>query len=150
MDDTVLTGALSGIVGGIAHNIITWLFYLLGITTKTYLHLGAALFLDNPRPEGVELIVGALVDLGTVTILGITLTYMLIFTGKDYWLFKGLGYGLLVWLIVQGLINPLVMSAEVIPADINTVLVFLLGHLAGATSATYYIVHYRKLPVRKI
>lgn len=147
MNDTAVTAASSGIVGGIAHNIVTWPFYLLGITTKTYIHMNAALFLGKPRPEGVELLVGVLVDLGLVSILGLILTLIFIFTGKDYWLFKGLGYGILVWLIVQGLVNPMIMPAGVIPTDMNTVLVFLLGHLVGATSASYFIVHYRKLPV---
>ena len=111
MHDTMITAILTGIVGGLAHSIVTWTFYLLDITTKTYTHINASLFLGTPQPEGVELLVGALVDLGLVSILGLILTLIFIFTGKDYWLYKGLGYGILVWLVVQGLINPMVMPA---------------------------------------
>ncbi|MEW6426062.1 MAG: hypothetical protein AB1523_15225 [Bacillota bacterium] len=104
MRDTVALGILSGLIGNLAKNISNYFLWRTGHTEVLYGHLAGSMF---AAPEDVHetgnLVIGQLFDMVMGAGLGVPMVYLLKKTGKDYYLLKGAGTGLLAWGLLYGL-----------------------------------------------
>lgn len=131
MRDSVLIGAVSGLIGGVVMLALNLILFVTGITAVSQLHQGARAVL----PPGVALESAPALALGAVetfliaAILGVAAVYFLRATGRDYAWLKGLLYGAAAWFLLYGLLGPLVIPMPVLRPDLATSVSLLAGHL---------------------
>ena len=103
--DSIVMGALAGLVGNLAKEVIVWPMYFLGWLHYPFVYLAASYFVDRSSIHNpLSLAKGFITDYAIAAILGVVLLYLLRYTGKDYALIKGLLLGLFVHIGIYGLL----------------------------------------------
>lgn len=131
MRDSAVTGLISGIVGGIVHQVFIWTFYSLGIADVTPSLLGAYIAV-KPGADITSLsaqTIGMVVHLTTSISLGVIAVYLIRLMGDDYLWVKGVAYGAVIYLLLWGAIAKLVVPVQVLQPNLATSGVFLVSHL---------------------
>jgi len=101
MKDTITLGVASGIIGNIAKDISNFLLWRSKKTELLYAHLTASTLVGPGKTnEPFNLLLGQIQDMTYGAALGIPLVYLLKLTGKDNYLLKGAGTGLLLWSVL--------------------------------------------------
>lgn len=104
MRDTITLGFLSGLIGNIAKDISNFFIWKADKTELTYGHLAASMFSEPAKTrETGNFLVGQAMDMVVGAALGIPMVYLLKKTGKDNYLLKGAGAGLVLWGLLYGL-----------------------------------------------
>ncbi len=121
--DTIIVGAVAGLIGNIPKTIIAWILHLMGVLRYTFIHIAAGYFvsaqyIDNP----VSLIMGFIADYTSAAVLGFVMYLMLKKFGTDYAVLKGLGCGAFLYLIFYGAF----MALDITRANLLTPLPNLL------------------------
>ncbi len=140
--DSIVSGAISGLIGTIAKEIIDFISVAVGFSKETYWHVAASIFVkpaEAATPVGQAL--GALADLITGAFFGVLLLYLIKFTGKDYLYIKGLGLGWLIWLAVFGIVINL-QVVRITPTDLGTSLSAFIEHSVFGLTAAWFIGKY--------
>lgn len=111
LKDDIVFGSVAGVIGGTVGLIYSYTLFLLGVTPMSSLHLAATLVVVDV----LNLTPGAVIDaiithLLVAAVFGILLTYVLLFTGKDYLVIKGLGTGAVFCLIAHSYLIPLMRT----------------------------------------
>jgi hypothetical protein len=103
MRDTITIGTIAGLTGTAIMALFNLFVRLLGFTFITTWETAANIFL-NPHiihtPTGY--FVGLLAQFILGSIFGMIVAYTLRFTGKDFYILKGIGVGAVVWLASIG------------------------------------------------
>lgn len=144
MRDSIVTGLIAGILGGLVYLVPAWGLWLAGIAKTTPLHISAHVFLPPGAATGTipALTFGFIVHLIVSALLGIIAVGMLRLTGADYLWAKGLAFGGTVYLLVYGLIAQAFIPAAVLHPDLVTSAVFLFGHLVYGLIAVLFAGYY--------
>jgi len=101
--DRLLLGALAGIICGIPGRLVNDFEYDRGLTDVKYGQMAANLFLPKNKLNTKEArIVGSLTNHTSISLMGITLCYLLSATGRDNAALKGAGIGAAAWTAVYG------------------------------------------------
>jgi|Deesub1362A_J573_1020465.scaffolds.fasta_scaffold00029_152 hypothetical protein len=132
MRDTVVVGAVAGFIGGVVMLAINLILFVGGVIALSQLHQGARAVLPPGAALGTApaLALGLVVTLLLAIILGVVGVYLLRATGRDYAWFKGLLFGGAVWVLVYGLLGPLLIPMPILRPDLLTSASFLVSHLA--------------------
>ncbi|PKM80807.1 MAG: hypothetical protein CVU89_11705 [Firmicutes bacterium HGW-Firmicutes-14] len=140
--DSILAGATAGMAATLIKNIPNLILWKTGIVEYIYFHLAAsALISPNEVGSPIGLLVGVVVDIITGGTLGILIIYFLKITGKDYWWFKGLIVGNLIWLWGLGVaINFGV--ARIVPLDPVFRLTSLIEHQIFGLAGSFLIIQW--------
>lgn len=102
--DRILLGTVSGVLSAYVARLINRFNYNLGLTDIRYNPLAARLFLPKKACKTKEgALFGSIVNNINVACHSIGLTYLLSATGKDHYIFKGLGTGAFSWIMVDGI-----------------------------------------------
>lgn len=101
--DTIMIGAIAGLIGNIPKTILAWLFHIFGYLRYTFIHIAAgyfvpADFIDNP----VSLVTGLIADFTMSAFFGFIMCLMLHKYGTDYAVLKGVGFGAFLYMIFYG------------------------------------------------
>lgn len=101
--DSIIFGALAGLVGNIPKTVIAWIFHYFGSLRYTFIHIADgyfvdARFIDNP----VSLLTGFIADYVNAGFFGVIMYFMLRKTGTDYAELKGVFFGAFLYLIFYG------------------------------------------------
>lgn len=140
LKDRILAGTIAGMAATLVKDAPNLILFKLNIVKYTYFQLAASSLL---LPQDVNctsgLIVGIAVDLITGGSIGIITIMVFKFFGRDYWWYKGLMVGNLVWLWGLGeLIN--FGAARIIPFQPLFRIISLLEHQAFGLAAAYLII----------
>lgn len=113
MKDNIAVGAMAGAIGGVIGMIYSYIMFLLGITPMSSIHLAATLVvIDILNLTALGFINAIFTHLLVAAFFGVLLTYILLHTGKDFWLLKGVGFGALYCLISHSYLIPLMRTDE--------------------------------------
>jgi len=108
IEDRVLLGVISGILGSTIVKIINPIEYNLGLTDLRYNQPAASLFLskrDVVENTAESKVIASAVNNAMAAATGTIITYMLTASGRDYAMLKGAGFGLLQWIGIWGFLS---------------------------------------------
>jgi len=131
MRDTVVIGTVAGLIGGAVMVAVNLTLFVAGVIPLSQLHQGARAVLppEAALDSAPALAMGAVVTLMVAVLLGVLAVYILQATGRDHAWFKGLLYGLTVWVVGYGTLAPLAVPVPILRPDLSTSAASLLGHL---------------------
>ncbi len=113
MKDNVAVGVIAGVIGGSIGIAFSYTMFLLGISAMSSIHLAASLVvIDVLNLTTLGFISAIAAHLTVATAFGVVMTFILLYTGKDFWLLKGLGFGALWCLISHSYFIPLMRTDE--------------------------------------
>ncbi len=128
--DTIVAGVLAGWIGNVVKETLTWSFHFMGWVRYTFVHIAAGFYysVDNLNAP-LSLVTGAITDWTISGTFGVMLLLLLRYTGTDYAIFKGIGFGAIVYVITFGI----GMAMDITRATLITPLpdfLLLTAHLA--------------------
>lgn len=149
MRDNIVFGSMAGAIGGVIGLILSYSLFLLGISPMASVHLAATLVtVDVIHLATGEVIWSIITHLVVASVFGILLTYVLLYSGREYWWFKGIGTGFVFCLVTHSYLIPLLRTdAQVRSLILNAPSFGAIGithALIGLVSA-FIIVKYRHL-----
>lgn len=101
LHDPIMHGSLAGLSGGILETIYGVIVKSMQLTGKTFVDYGAVLVLGQLKPEGFW--IGTIAHLINATCWGIAFSFIMKFGRKKYYVVKGIGFGMFIWLLFTGL-----------------------------------------------
>lgn len=142
LKDRILAGTMAGMIATLFKTIPNVILWKMGIVQHLYLHVASAALI---RPEDVNtvwgLILGVTVDIITGGTLGLLIMYLFKFTGRDYWWYKGLIIGNVIWLWGLGItIN--FGASRIVPLDPVFRMTSLLEHQIFGLVGAYLIIRW--------
>lgn len=102
--DKLMAGGIAGFVGSISCDILGVLFKSLGWTDRVF-YENATILLTNQiySDQGIfGVVLSIIAHIGVCIIFGVIFTYMISFTSSTYLYIKGLGFGLVLWVLLHG------------------------------------------------
>lgn len=137
--DRILAGTIAGMLATLVKDIPNYILWKMGIVDYLYFHLAASALI---RPEDVDtlwgLVLGLVVDIITGGTIGLLIIFLFKATGRDYWWYKGLIAGNLIWLWGLGITINLGF-ARIVPIDPVFRLTSLIEHQIFGLLAAYLI-----------
>lgn len=113
LKDNVAVGAMAGVIGGTVGMAFSYTVFLLGLSPLSSVHLAATLVvIDIQNLTTLGYIDAIFTHLLVASVFGTLLTYILLNTGKSFWLLKGIGFGALFCLITHAYLIPLMRTDE--------------------------------------
>lgn len=133
--DRIFLGFIAGMLGAIPGRLLNTIEFELGLTDSRYEEMAAMLFTNRReihKPKGKN--IGRIANSLLTSTIGVTATYVLSKTGRDYAVLKGMGLASLSWLGIYGLSTQAQIRKSKKP---GVALLSFLDHLVfGATTAT--------------
>lgn len=142
LKDRILAGTIAGMIATLIKDIPNLILWKLGVVEYTYFHLGSAA-LVSPQNAGtsIGLVIGIVVDIITGGTLGLLVIYLFNFTGRDYWWYKGLVIGNVIWLFGLGLAINFGVS-RIVPNEPIFRLISLVEHQIFGLVGAYLIIRW--------
>ncbi len=142
--DQIMHGAIAGIIGAIVQSAFALIAKTLHFTDRVFLDYGEVLILGRDV-GGMASIIGAAAHLMNAAVWGIIFSYIMRFSKKRYYILKGMGLGIFVWLFSLALATLFKLpSFNMIPT--STAYVLLFGAMIwGLTMAFVYRYFDRKI-----
>jgi hypothetical protein len=113
MKDHITVGAMAGLIAGAIGMTYSHTMFLLGFTPMSALHLAASLVTtDVINLTTLEVVNAVFTHLLVAANFAVLLTYLLVTTGKDFWVIKGIGFGATFCLISHSYLIPLMRTDE--------------------------------------
>lgn len=106
--DAIVFGGLAGCVGNIFKEVLIWGFYFSGLIHYGFVHFCVGLVV-NPAvyvKDSLAIVVGIMIDFTIAAFFSIAMYLIMRRIGTDYWLLKGLGFGMMVFLLCFGILRP--------------------------------------------
>lgn len=134
--DSIITGALAGLLGNLGKEAVVWPLHWLGWVRYTFAHIAAGYFVEGKFINNpVSLATGFIADFTIAAFFGVLLLYLLRFTGKDYAILKGVGFGLVAYIIFYGLLMALDVTRASLLTPLPNLLLFIPHVIFGALTA---------------
>jgi hypothetical protein len=138
-EDPVITGAIAGIAANIAKDLVNLITNLLHWTIYYYWPMAASVFVPQEQSGKFgALVLGFLADFIIGGAFGVTLYYMIAFTGKRHFILKGLGLAWLYWIFLFGILVNF-HFVRITPTDIGSNLSAFLSHSALGLVAALWL-----------
>lgn len=138
LENKMMVGILVGLLADAVKLTFNYISFRLNFTSVVFWQLIAALFLDGEdvfTPMG--LLIGATADIIVASFLGVVFIYIIYFTGKENLWIKGLGFAMLGWVSMLGVILHQLIK-NTIPPDPAGILVTIGAHfLYGLALAAF-------------
>ncbi len=139
LKDKMVIGIIIGLLADIVKLSFNYLSFTLNYTPVVFWQIVAATGLakeDVFTPAG--LLIGAITDITIAMFLGVIFIYFIYLTGKENLWIKGIGFGMLVWVmffvVIEGQLVPEKIPPEPLGILVTIVAHFLFGlSLAGFT-----------------
>lgn len=130
--DTIITGAIAGLLGNIPKTILAWLFHYLGFLRYTFIHIAAGYFVPAKYIDNyVSLLTGFIADYTMAAFFGFIMYLMLQKFGTDYAVFKGAGFGAFLYLVFYGAFMALDITRASLLTPLPNLLLFFPHVLYG-------------------
>lgn len=139
--DKITLGTVAGMIATIPQLFLHEIFVFTGYIKYHSLQLtGSVFLLKKLSDDPLGLFIGFVVWETIAAILGVATVYILILTGKDNWWLKGLIFTIaLAFISVYGFAYTL-GGAKIVPFDIKTNFVVLLGSILFGLLMPYLII----------
>jgi hypothetical protein len=128
IDDTLVAGAFSGVVGALVQASYGLTIKFLGLTDRTFTDFAKVFFMYKNYQGFLAFLAGLIIHMAIGATLGVGFAYLIKFTSDKYYYIKGLGYGAFIWLLMGcgGTVFNIPLFKEIPP---HVVLVTLGGAL---------------------
>ncbi len=140
ISDKVAIGAFSGIIATSALNIVDWIVVYFGLNKWHIWQIAGSVYF---RIEDVDtipaLIIGAITHTSLIAFVGVIICYLLYYTGRDYYMLKGAGVLMLMFILIFGGVLRLHI-ARINPVDAGTNISHLIGHLSDGVIISWLVV----------
>ncbi|KNZ69426.1 hypothetical protein Tfer_1868 [Thermincola ferriacetica] len=103
MKDRLTAGALAGFIGATIQVIFDITMKMLKITDRTFIDFAKVFVMFKPFKGVTADIVGTIGHLGAGALFGVMLAYIIMLTSHRFYLFKGTGFGFVIWITVNGI-----------------------------------------------
>lgn len=144
MRDKVIAGFIAGLAGGLVMNLLDQVSYFIGIAQVIHPDWATALILGTRTTNLPEFLFGLLMQLFHAGVMGIVYTVFIDYAGREYRLFKGVIYGISVFVVTQA-ITVLLYTPAINPLSLNTALsnVITSGVYGLVLAQTYHALRRR-------
>lgn len=142
--DTIVFGAIAGIIGNFVKEIITWGLYFSGFVQYTFVHIGADLLVSKQMTNPFTLATGFLADWTIAGLFGIVVLLIIRFTGSDYPVIKGVVLATMMYVLFYGALMSLNLT-NVANAGPRTHFLMFFPH-AGLGLVTGWVIKRYDLP----
>lgn len=137
MNDTIKNGIIAGILGTLADVLIHFPAYLLLGTTTTGHYISQLIFPFQTITTTMWAI-GELAHFFAGAAVGVLLSLLYKIFGSDYPYYKGLGLGIIFWIVHVAVIPNLVRPRPIIYRSVTEAMVDLAAHVMyGLVAAAY-------------
>lgn len=137
--DSIKTGVIAGFLGALGDAIIHIpAFFLIG--TSTTAHYISQLMFPNKEVTIIRFVFGFSTHFFAGATVGILLYFLLKITGRDYALLKGIGMGIVFWIVHVIVIPNLVAPRPYLYRTELEAFVDLVAHLAYGAIASIYLI----------
>ena len=129
MRDTIMRGVIAGAVATPVQAGLNWAWFFIGLADSTLTQLFARALLIIPPGRAVTLgenIVGLVGHFIIGLLFAVIISYIIRYSGWDYYLIKGVGTGMLIWAIHLGLLPYLAQMPMARPVPVA--MLHLLDH----------------------
>ncbi|KJS13559.1 MAG: hypothetical protein VR67_04070 [Peptococcaceae bacterium BRH_c8a] len=145
MADTIMRGVLAGLFAAVADSLIGIAAYL-ELGTLTTAHYLSELIFPHHAVNLIRYGFGLIVHFIAAALLGVLLAIIFKHFGSDYAYPKGMGFGLILWviyvLVIPNIVYPhLDLYHSEMEAGVD-----LIGHVVYGLVATYYLVKTEEKP----
>jgi hypothetical protein len=138
--DKIALIVLAAVVSTLFLNILDWIAVWTGIINWHIWQIAASVYFPISDVDGIAmLITGALTHTSLVALAAVIICYTLYFTGRDYYILKGIGVYMVFFVVVYGAVLRLGI-ARISPTDAETVVAHLIGHLAEGIFIPSFII----------
>lgn len=136
--DKMLIGALIGILADAVKLIANYILFSLGYTKVVFWQIVASIFLRKEHLyDKLAYLIGAVADATFTSLLGVIFVYIIyLFGAKNLWL-KGMGFGLVVWVSVFGILVSRI-AGEKLPQDPTGVVVTIIAHVVFGLALAFF------------
>ena len=143
--DRIFLGGISGIIGNIPKNIFIFILYYFGIAKQPLWKVAASLYFPADKITILNILtLGLVTDYLIAGLFGILLVLILSYTGKDYYLFKGIGLGITFWVGLYGLLVGTSLTS-IDPNTFGTNAAQLGAHIILGLVSSWFIVRTGRL-----
>lgn len=138
MKDKIVFGAIVGLLADGVKLLVNYIGFLFNFSNVVFWQITATRFLaKNELFSPLAYVIGGLADLTMAALLGIVFIYILTYTGRDHDYFKGMGFGLAVWVALFGTVlgQSVQNKLSIGPSGI---IVTAIAHLAFGLSLSFF------------
>jgi len=137
--DRLMAGVVAGLCANVVKMLIEHTSYALGTTDETGMKKAAGFFLPSRKIMTARgRIIGFIGDNTIAALLGVSASYLLSLTGRDYSTWKGLAIGNLSWSVLYGVLAQF-GATKVRSKNPNTYLTSMISHTAFGVMETYLL-----------
>jgi len=137
-DSPILTGVLIGLLADAVKLGVNYLGYILGFTDVVFWQIVATNILPKEYLFTTSaIIIGAVADLTVTGLLGVLFLYFIKFTGLDFLFLKGIGFAMLVWVGLMGVVVGPYVEAK-LPQDPSGIFVTIVAHFVFGVSLAVF------------
>lgn len=137
--DSIKTGVIAGLLGTLGDALIHIIGFLL-IRTSMTAHYISQLMFPHKEITLIRFIFGFSIHFFAGATVGVLLYFLFKITGKDYALLKGLGFGIIFWIVHVLVIPNLVEPRPFLFRTEIEALVDFVAHLAYGAIASIYLI----------
>ncbi|MEW6522844.1 MAG: hypothetical protein AB1445_04590 [Bacillota bacterium] len=140
MRDNLVGGAVAGVIGGLAEMATGFLLIITGLARVTTLH--AAIRFMTPtgaEPGPLTIVSGIIHHLTMSAVLGVVLLYILKLTGTDYYLLKGFGFALVVYVFLTRGLGVFFVPRDLLVPDALTQFAGIISHVVGGLVTAFVV-----------
>lgn len=140
MKDTIMRGVFAGAVATPIQAAMNWAWFFGGLADDTLTQLLARAILIIPPEQTVTVtqnIIGLVCHFIIGLLFAVVVSYVIRYSGWDYYLVKGTGIGMVIWAIHLGLLPYLARVPMTTPSSVA--LLHLLDHTLWGFATAYLL-----------
>jgi len=101
--DRLVAGGIAGLAASVTCDIVGIIYKLIGWTDRTFNDYATMVLTYQvySKEGGFGLILSIISHVAVCMILGVIFAYLIMFTSSNYLYIKGLGYSLVIWLLLN-------------------------------------------------
>jgi len=136
--DKILIGAIIGILADVLKLITNYTLYSFGFTKVVFWQIVASRFIEKEYlNHKLTYLIGAAADITVTSVLGIVFVYFVCLVGsKNLWI-KGVGFGLVVWVSIFGIVMGQTLEDK-LPHNPTSVVVTLIAHIIFGLALAFF------------
>ena len=136
--DKILIGAIVGILADAIKLIANYTMYSFGLTKVVFWQIVATRFIGKEYlNHKLAYLIGAAADITVTSLLGIVFVYFVyLFGSKNLWI-KGVGFGLVVWVSIFGIVMGQTLEDK-LPQNPTSVVVTLIAHIIFGLGLAFF------------
>jgi hypothetical protein len=149
MKDKVAIGVITGLLADAVKLIFNYLTFRFHFASLVFWQITASRFLEKSDLfKPIAYLIGGVIDLTVTAIIGALFIYFLHFTGRDYIWLKGVGFGLVIWVLLLGTL--LIQSRTKLALTSSDTIVTLMAHFFYGLSLAFAAKKLYRLPTHPV